>query len=195
MSLVLIARALGAGVEVAALTSYAKWAALLTSKESLSESFADENIEIAAFELLAIQELVDLGETMIEVRVLASDGRQQLTVYFYAKPSGADQVTWVKSATLVYDSDPCQRGGGSLSRVSSLSSIGCFYYDILWQYDRTGNRTRQKGTTNGPWINYTYEPGRHRIDAITDQNAVLRDRSTDANGNTLSLFPVNESTQ
>jgi len=34
------------------------------------------------------------------------------------------------------------------------------------------------------------EPARHRIDAITDANSVLRDRTTDANGNTLSLFPV-----
>jgi len=90
-------------------------------------------------------------------------------------------------------SDPCQ-GGGS-SRVNPLLKIGCAYYNTQWLCDRTANCTRQKGTTNGPWINYSYEPSRHRIDAITDQNAVLRDRTTDLNCNTLSLFPVSESTQ
>jgi len=93
MSLSLIARALGAGVEVAALTSYAEWAALLARNESLSDSVGGEGDEFAVFELLAVQELEDLGETVIEVRVLATDGRQQLKVYFYAKPGGADKAT------------------------------------------------------------------------------------------------------
>lgn len=92
MSLNLIAKALGSGVERAALTPHVEWVGLLASKESISDSFSDENGAIAAFELLAVQELEDLGEMVIEVRVLASDGHRELTAYFYARQGGASEA-------------------------------------------------------------------------------------------------------
>lgn len=92
MSLTLVAKVLAAGVEAAALTPYAKWRELLTSKTSLADSFEDESGSIAAYELLAIQELDELGQPVIEVRVLASDAHQQLIAYFYARSGGAERV-------------------------------------------------------------------------------------------------------
>jgi hypothetical protein len=93
MSLALIAKALGCGIEAAAPTPYAKWRELLTSKETLADTLEDESGSIAAYELLAVQELDELGESVIEVRVLASDAHQQLTAYFYARPGGAESAS------------------------------------------------------------------------------------------------------
>jgi hypothetical protein len=93
MSFALIAKALGSGVEAAALTTYAKWRELLVSKESLADTFEDKTGSIAAYELLPVQELDELGERIIEVRVQATDGHRQLTAYFYARPGGAESAS------------------------------------------------------------------------------------------------------
>jgi hypothetical protein len=89
----MLAKALGSGVEAAALTPFEKWCELLVSKETLADSFEDEKGSVAAYELLAVQKLEDLGETVIEVRVLAADGDQQLTAYFYARSSDDSSST------------------------------------------------------------------------------------------------------
>jgi len=90
VSLAALAKALGKGVEIAALTPYTDWVERLGCRESLSETVGEEGEESAEYELLAVQELDDLGEKEIEVCVIASDGYQQLKIYFYAKPEGLD---------------------------------------------------------------------------------------------------------
>ena len=85
----LLAKALGRGVEVAALTPYSKWRELLSSRETISDVILDPNgTSFANFELLAVQELDEPSGETIEVRILASDGYRQLTAYFYAIPAG-----------------------------------------------------------------------------------------------------------
>ncbi len=81
----LLARALGSGVQVAALTPYTKWQQLLLARESLGGTIEDGD-SVATYELLPVQALDDLGEETIEVRVLAADGHRQLTAYYYARP-------------------------------------------------------------------------------------------------------------
>jgi len=92
MSLAVIAKALGVGVAIAALTPYQEWVDLLRSRESISDTVGGEANDFAVYELLAIQELDDFGEKVIEVRVLATDGQNQLKIYFYAKPGGAESA-------------------------------------------------------------------------------------------------------
>jgi hypothetical protein len=84
MKTTLLARALGAGVTAAAMTSFSTWRELLQSRETLSESFEDDDGWIAVYECLAIQELDELGRTVIEVRVLAADINHELTAWYYA---------------------------------------------------------------------------------------------------------------
>lgn len=62
-----------------------------------------------------------------------------------------------------------------------------------WRYDRTGNRTQHRTANTVGFTTFAYELGRHRIDSITEP-AGLRDRTSDANGNTLSYFPIGVST-
>ena len=91
MSSVLLAKALGRGVEVAALTPYAKWKELLGTRETIGDAVLDVNgSAVATYELLAVQELQETSGPEIEIRILASDGYNQQTVYFYAKPTGPE---------------------------------------------------------------------------------------------------------
>jgi len=94
MNSVLLAKALGRGVEVAALTPFAKWKELLRTRETIGDVLPDANgSSVATYELLAVQELEETSGTEIEIRILASDGYNQQTAYFYAKSSGAETAT------------------------------------------------------------------------------------------------------
>jgi hypothetical protein len=90
----LVAKALGAGMELAALTPYKRWQELLVSRESIGDTVVEpKDGSFATYELMAVQELNEGGAKSIEVRVLASDGRKQMSAYFYATPAGAEQAT------------------------------------------------------------------------------------------------------
>lgn len=91
MNLNLLAKTLGRGVEVAALTPYSKWQELLLTRETLRDvvQVSGETL-VATYELLAVQELDESREHVIEVRILASDGYHQMAAYFYARPLGAE---------------------------------------------------------------------------------------------------------
>jgi hypothetical protein len=83
----LLARALGRGVEAAAVVPYLEWRRRLESLDSISEVVKDSGgDQFATFDLMPIQELNSEGQPEIEVRILASDGTSQLTAYFYARP-------------------------------------------------------------------------------------------------------------
>ncbi len=86
MNIQLLAKALGRGVEHAALLQFDQWQKLLASHESIRETVVSEQHkeEFAVFEALPIQELVDDEKSLIEVRVVASDGDNELVVYFYS---------------------------------------------------------------------------------------------------------------
>jgi hypothetical protein len=88
----LLAKALGRGVEVAAQIPFPKWQELLKTRETLSEAIpAGDGSGVAVYELLPIQEMRGANGAEIEVRVLASDGRRQETVYYFnSKASGPE---------------------------------------------------------------------------------------------------------
>lgn len=92
MKSALLAKALGRGVEVAALTPFAKWKELLSTRETIGDEIVDGS-SVATFELLAVQEFGDLNASEIEVRILASDGYRQEMAYYYAKPQGTEAAT------------------------------------------------------------------------------------------------------
>jgi len=84
----LLARTLAHGVEVSALLSYRDIEDLLSKRETISDTvFADEDrSDFATFEILAVQELDNAEGRSIEIRVLASDGTNEVTAYLYARP-------------------------------------------------------------------------------------------------------------
>lgn len=94
MNSVLLAKALGRGVEVAALTPFTKWKELLRTRETIGDVIVDVNgSSVATFELLAVQQLDEATASEIEIRILASDGYRQEMAYYYAKPNGAEAAT------------------------------------------------------------------------------------------------------
>ena len=94
MNSALLAKALGRGVEVAALTPFKKWKELLRTRETIGDLIVDvDGSSVATFELLAVQEFDEVAASEIEVRILASDGYRQETAYYYAKPNGAEAAT------------------------------------------------------------------------------------------------------
>ena len=88
-----LAETLAQGVKRAALTPYSTWQELLVTKESLSQNFSTEDGEISAYEIIAVQDHQSFGDCSIELRVLASNGDQQLTAYLDSKPYGWDKTT------------------------------------------------------------------------------------------------------
>ena len=94
MSSALLAKALGRGVEVAALTPFAKWKELLKTCETIGDTVHDvHGSSVVTYELLAVQEFEETSGPEIEIRILASDGYSQETAYFYAKSIGAEAAT------------------------------------------------------------------------------------------------------
>jgi len=87
MTSTILARALGCGVEKAATLSFSELQMMLSSRESISDVLLDDKADdFATYEILAIQLLDNLDSKCIEVRILASDGVQELTAYYYGKP-------------------------------------------------------------------------------------------------------------
>ena len=86
MNIKLLAKTLGRGVEVAAAVPYAEWRRLLASMDSISDVVKGRPDELATFDAMPVQELNSENEPEMEVRILASDGTNQLTAYFYARP-------------------------------------------------------------------------------------------------------------
>ena len=53
--------------------------------DSISDVVKESQDEFATFDLMPVQELTSENEPEMEVRILASDGINQLTAYFYAR--------------------------------------------------------------------------------------------------------------
>lgn len=94
MTTPLLAGALGRGVEVAAQLSFARCEALLADHCSMTDTITTgTDGEFATYEILAVQLFDESTGRRIELRILASDGKRQLTAYFYASPLGSEIAT------------------------------------------------------------------------------------------------------
>ncbi len=94
MTSLILAQALGRGVEVAALTPYAKFSELLRTRETIGDTVLDAvSGNSATYEVMAVQQFEESSGPSIEVRVLASDGFNQVSAYLYVLPGGADPAS------------------------------------------------------------------------------------------------------
>ncbi len=88
MNSMILAKTLGSGVARAAILSYGEALSMLEGNEVLSDTLTGDNEDFATYEILPVQELSDHYGECVELRVLASDGENQLIAYYcaYSKP-------------------------------------------------------------------------------------------------------------
>jgi hypothetical protein len=91
MDVGLFAKALGTGMERAALLTYSQACEMLDRREGVSDTVrANGSDGWVQWEIDAIQVLNDLDGECVELRVLVSNGYKQLKAYYYARPSIPD---------------------------------------------------------------------------------------------------------
>ena len=83
----LFARALGAGVERAALLTFEQAMGMLEARDGTSEVVRDNvSDEWVNLEIEPIQALRDFDGECIEMRILVGDGHREVKTYFYVRP-------------------------------------------------------------------------------------------------------------